>query len=146
MAFVGVMSSLALTTLRQVTLAKRETGGAQALAGVLRRARTTAINTHSRVRIDTTPAGLAVSSCGARFGATACAGTSAFAALAQGGADLGASGDFDGLVVGAPSTTLIFGPMGLPEAVATYTFTVDHPELPGDKKIIVTGGGEIRVQ
>jgi hypothetical protein len=66
--------------------------------------------------------------------------------LAVGGADLGASGDFDGLVVGAPSTTLIFGPMGLPEAVATYTFTVDHPELPGDKKIIVTGGGEIRVQ
>jgi prepilin-type N-terminal cleavage/methylation domain-containing protein len=145
-AIIGVMSSIAAATLREVALTNRETGGAQTLAGALRRARAQAINTHSRVRIDTTTAGLAFSSCPARYGATACAGTSTFSTLALAGTDFSTSTDFAGLQVTAPATTLIFGPTGFPETIATYIWTVDHRELPGDKKIVVSGGGEIRVQ
>ena len=137
---------MAAATLREVALTNRETGGAQTLASALRRARAMAINTHSRVRIDTTASGLALSSCASRYGATACAGTSTFATLSLAGTDLAAIADFRGLQVTAPATTLIFGPTGFPETVGTYTWIVDHRELPGNKQIVVTGGGEIRVQ
>jgi prepilin-type N-terminal cleavage/methylation domain-containing protein len=41
LAIIGVMSTIAAATLREVALTNRETGGAQTLAGALRRARAT---------------------------------------------------------------------------------------------------------
>jgi Tfp pilus assembly protein FimT len=146
LAIIGIVSSLTVATLREVVLANRERGGAQVLANALRRARAVAINTHSRVRIDTTATGVALSSCASRYGATACAGSSSFTALTLDGTNLGTNNEFVGLSVTPPSSTLIFSPAGFPETVATYTWTVDHPQLPGSRQIVVTGGGEVRVQ
>jgi prepilin-type N-terminal cleavage/methylation domain-containing protein len=143
-AIIGIMTGLAVATLRDVVLSGRESGGAQAIAGVLRRARGLAVSTHSRVRVTPTAHGVALASCASRFGTVGCIGSTDFVALTPGGVDLLAVGELQGVAVTGPGN--LFGPAGFPELVQEYEWVVDHPERPGTVRVVVTAGGEIRVQ
>jgi prepilin-type N-terminal cleavage/methylation domain-containing protein len=146
LAIIGLLSSLAVASLREMMLVRQGAGAAQALASALGRARALAVHTHSRVRVDALPAGLSLTSCPARFGSPECATTTTFTAVAQGTTDLGQRSEFVGIRVTAPVTTLIFDAAGFPETAATYVWTVEHRRSPVRRDVVVNGGGEIRVR
>jgi prepilin-type N-terminal cleavage/methylation domain-containing protein len=143
-AIIGVMTGLAVATLRDVVLSGREAGGAQSIANALRRARGLAVSTHSRVKVVTSGNGIQTLSCASKFGAVGCVGSTDFVALPQGSTTL-SDADLVGVTLAGPGD-LVFAPSGFPESAGPFTWVVDHAQRPGDKRVVVTAGGEIRVQ
>jgi prepilin-type N-terminal cleavage/methylation domain-containing protein len=142
----GILSSLAVATLWDVAQKNRVTGGAQALAGALRRARALAMGSHSRVRIETSAAGITWSSCPSRYGAPACVINATWTKESSATSPFGPLGDFAGVEIASPVTTLVFGPSGFPETAGIYTWSLHHRQPQAMKFVIVTAGGEVRVQ
>jgi prepilin-type N-terminal cleavage/methylation domain-containing protein len=148
-AIAGIMTAIAVGSLRGALENKKEVGAARSVAALISRARLLAIDTHSRVRVDADTAtnALRLSSCPAVYGATlVCATGTNFGTMAQTDVLLN-HGAFLGVrLTSAPTTPLIFDAKGLPEAIATYTYVVDHPGQPQAVQVVVSTAGEIRVQ
>lgn len=147
-AISGLLSTLAVVTLRDTLVAKREMAAARSISALIKRARVDAIARHRRVRIDAdiSAHSVNISSCKSIYGGQGCATgesltSSTFAPLRlNDGALMGVK------LTSVPATALVFDAAGFPEVPGTYTYGVDQVERPGSLTVVVTTAGEIRVQ
>jgi Tfp pilus assembly protein FimT len=147
-AIFAIMSGIAVSNLREVLISNVENGSARTVGSLLKRARIHAVSTHSRVAVVLSSNTMKLQTCRAVYGGAATCATGDSLTDLTGGSYTFGKGDFKGVNVTGPAegTALVFGPSGFPETTGTYTFTVDHPERPGNRKVIVTTAGEVRVQ
>jgi prepilin-type N-terminal cleavage/methylation domain-containing protein len=144
----GVLTTLAVTTLRDTLSLKREAGAARQVAGLLKRARTIALSTHSRVRVDAdTATGIVtLSSCKSTFGSSTCANGAPFTAVPSSTVQLNHDELIGVNLTAAPGSALTLAATGFPEVTGTYTYVVDEAGRPGSFSIVVSTAGEVTVQ
>ncbi len=153
-AIAGIMAALSVVSLLDVVNTNIENGSARSLAAVIKRGRVQAISNHARVSVTVAGNVVQLKTCRAVYGGNGtCANNSAGTAetltnLAQGSFNFGST-DTKGVTVTGPSEgiPLIFDAAGFPEtSTTTYTYLVDHPKRPGNRTVVVTAAGEVRVQ
>lgn len=152
-AIVGIMSIVGVAGMRSAIAGTRELGSARGLAGLAKRARATAAQTHQIVTLEILSADTEARlvACAARFGEARCADTPVEVPSSR----VRFSGEYLGVTLTAkPTAPLSFDAAGFPctftsgvcgPLSTTAIYTVDHPERPGSTNVNVTVAGEIRV-
>ena len=146
-AIAGLMSILAVATLRQTAMSSRERGAARGVSALIKRARSMAMQQHKIVSVVVITNGIKLQACPAQFGTNNCAGVTTPTDVPGAQVVYGTEQESGGVTL-ASSATLTFNVLGLPTAPgsAPFEYTVNHPETPGVATIRVTGGGDVRVQ
>jgi Tfp pilus assembly protein FimT len=144
----GVMTSVAVSSLRQIVTKDVESGSARTVASLLKRARIHAVSAHARVQVGltATPNAMALSSCRAVYGGRPACVTGEVLTPMPGAAYTFGRGDFRGVRVTGPATPVVFSTDGSLEGLEAVTFTVDHPDYPGSRIVDVSAAGDVRVR
>jgi len=144
----GMMTSVAVTSLRQIVTKDVESGSARTVASLLKRARIQAVSAHARVlvTVTATPNTMALSSCRAVYGGRPlCVNEETLTPMVGGSYTFG-RGDFKGVSVTAPPTTVVFSTDGSLESQTSVSYRVDHPQQPGVRTVEVSAAGDVRVR
>jgi Tfp pilus assembly protein FimT len=150
LAIFGVMTTVAVTSLRQIVTKDIESGTARTVASLLKRARIQAVSAHARVQVTvtTTPNTMSLSSCRAVYGGRPLCVTEepTMTAVPSGSYTFG-RGDFRGVTVTGPASgTVIFATDGSLEGQTSVSYIVDAPQLTGSRSVTVSAAGDVRVQ
>lgn len=148
-AIIGVMSAVAVFTINQTMQSSRERGAARGVSALIKRARALAVQDHAMVSVVTTATSIRLQACPARYGTNLCVGLQPKVDVHNADLRLGSGTDSGGVALtGAPGTPLEFGTNGFPTAPgsAPFSYTLDHPQTPGVARVVVTAGGDVRVQ
>jgi Tfp pilus assembly protein FimT len=151
LAIFGVMTGIAVSSLRGVVTKDVESGSARTVASLLKRARILAVSAHARVVVTLTTGTtntMSLSSCRAVYGGRPfCVTEEPTPKAVVGGAYAFGRGDFKGVTVTGPTTgTVVFSTDGSLEGQTAVTYVVDHPQHPGSRRVTVSAAGDVRVQ
>jgi type IV fimbrial biogenesis protein FimT len=151
LAMFGVMTGIAVSSLRQLVTKDVESGSARTVASLLKRARIQAVSAHARVVVvlTTTPTNtMSLSSCRAVYGGRPlCVTEEPTPTPVVGGSYTFGRGDFRGVkVTGPASGTVVFATDGSLEGQVPVAFTVDHSQIAGVRTVTVSAAGDVRVQ
>jgi Tfp pilus assembly protein FimT len=148
LAMFGVMTGIAVSSLRGVLVRDAENGSARTVAALLKRARMHAVSTHARVQVTltTAPTSISLSSCRAVYGGRPqCVTGASFTAIPGGSYTFG-RGEFVGVAVTGPNTPVVFGSDGALESPTAVVYQVDQRETPGVRFVDVSIAGDVRVR
>ena len=146
----GVMTTVAVSSLRQIVTKDIESGTARTVASLLKRARIQAVSAHARVQVSlsASPNTMSLSSCRAVYGGRPlCVTEEPTLTPIAGGSYTFGRGDFRGVTVTGPASgTVIFSTDGSLEGQTAVSYTVDAPQLAGVRTVTVSAAGDVRVK